>query len=354
MYTQAPSLSAARYKHHKFSADIDRQIKQLARLDNWHAPLALVSDYSLISICVLACLQVSWCLYPIAIITIGARQRGISSILHESSHGVSARSLWLRIVLGTVLSAYPIFQTFQAYKVSHVMAHHPQLGRQSCDADLQFFVKEGIFEPQPPRWYFWRVILLPFLGGRTWAYFKYLLRNRLSADERPQELNISTQASRQRHLEYWAFAAFWLTAIAISEHFHVIFYVVLFWIVPYLTYFQIIGWYIELTEHCIAISGQDSDIFMASNRHSTGLERFITGIHNDHHHLDHHLNPSTPFWNLPKARLVRLQDPVYAAVDKRTGGLFTRGYAGAPSALRQLLDLNQARYGKLLCDRRCS
>jgi fatty acid desaturase len=349
MYVQAPSLSAARYTHHKFSADIERQIKELAVLDNWHAPLALVTDYGVILICVLACLHVSWWLYPIAIVVIGARQRGISSMLHESSHGVSARSRWLRALLGTVLTAYPIFQTFHAYKISHVLTHHPQLGRESRDADLQFFIEEGVFEPQPPRRYFWRMMVLPFLGLRTLAYFKYLLRNRLSADDQPADLNISPEISRRRRLEYLAFAAFWLTVITICIYFNVLLYLLLFWVVPYLTYFQIIGWYIELTEHCTVMSGRDSDVFMASNRHSIGLERFITGIHNDHHHLDHHLNPSTPFWKLPDARIIRLQDPVYAAVDERTGGLFTRGYAGAPSALRQLLKLNHTRYEKLSC-----
>ena len=155
---------------------------------------------------------------------------------------------------------------------------------------------------------------------------------------------IADELSRARRLEYFAFALFWLTAIALFAYFDALLYLALFWVIPYITYFQIIGWYIELTEHCTVISGKENDVFMASNRHSTGLERFLTGIHNDHHHLDHHLNPSTPFWRLPEARRIRLQDPVYADVDRRTGGLFTRGYSGAPSALRQLLDLNQARY----------
>jgi dihydrorhizobitoxine desaturase len=344
MYLQATTLGSGRYQHHRFSRDIERQIKELAKLDNWHSLLALASDYAIIVLCAAACVGLSWWLYPIAIVIIGARQRGISSILHESSHGVSARAPLLRAVLGTVLTAYPIFQTFHAYKISHVLTHHPQLGRESYDADLQFFIKEGVFEPQPPRRYFLRVILLPLFGGRTWAYFKYLLRNRLSAADQQSELNIPRPVSRWRRLEYIAFGAYWAAVLALCAHFGVLLYLALFWVIPYLTFFQIIGWYIELTEHCTVISGQQDDILMASNRHSTGLERFLTGIHNDHHHLDHHLNPSTPFWNLPKAREIRLQDPVYAEADQRTGGLFTRGHDGAPSGLRQLLDQNRSRY----------
>jgi fatty acid desaturase len=344
MYQQAPSLGPGRHQHYRFSREIERQIKELAKLDNWHSLLALGSDYAIIAVCAAACVELSWWCYPIAIVIIGARQRGISSILHESSHGVSARSPLLRAILGTVLTAYPIFQTYHAYKISHVLTHHPQLGRQAYDADLQFFIEEGVFEPQLPRRYFLRVILLPLFGGRTWAYFKYLLKNRLSAADQQSELNIPSQISRWRRLEYVAFAAFWITVVGLCAYFGGLFYLAVFWIAPYLTFFQIIGWYIELTEHCTVISGQQADIFMASNRHSSGLERFLTGIHNDHHHLDHHLNPSTPFWNLPKAREVRLRDATYAELDQRTGGLFSRGYRGAPSGLQQLLRQNRARF----------
>jgi fatty acid desaturase len=344
MYLQAPLLDDRRYRRYRFSREIEQQIKDLAATDNWHALAALAADYVIILACVLACIHVSWWLYPVAIVLIGARQRGISSMLHESTHGLSARSPVLRAVIGTVLTAYPIFQTYHAYKISHVLTHHPQLGRQGHDADLRFFIEEGVFEPQPPRRYFWRMIVLPLIGWRTLAYFKYLLRNRLSADDTDSALHIPRRLSHRRKLEYFAFAAFWLIVIAVCAYFNLLLYLVLFWVVPYVTYFQIIGWYIELAEHCTVIDGQNKDLFMASNRHSAGLERFLTGIHNDHHHLDHHLNPSTPFWQLPKARLIRLKDPEYAKVDRRTGGLFTRGFDGAPSALHCLLDQNRRRY----------
>jgi fatty acid desaturase len=347
MYVQASLLDHRRYRHYKFSREIEAQMKALSATDNWHSPLALLIDYAMIVAAALACVYISWWLYPLAVVLIGARQRGVSSILHESSHGVSAKSAVLRGVLGTVLTAYPIFQTFYAYKISHVLTHHPQLGRRDLDADLQFFIDEDVFKPMPPRRYFWRMMVLPQLGLRTFAYFKYLLKNRLSADDGNDSLSIPADMRRRRRLEYVALLAFWLIVVAIAYYFDALLYLLLFWVVPYLTYFQIIGWYIELTEHCTVISDQQTDLFMTSNRHSRGLERFLTGIHNDHHHLDHHLNPSIPFWNLPKAREIQLQDPEYARVDRSTGGLFTRGFSGAPSALRCLLDLNRKRYETL-------
>ena len=172
MYVQATLLDRRRYRHYKFSREIEAQMKALSTTDNWHSPLALLVDYGMIAAAALACLYASWWLYPLAVVLIGARQRGVSSILHESSHGVSARSAALRGVLGTVLTAYPIFQTFYAYKISHVLTHHPQLGRRELDADLQFFIGEDVFKPVSPRRYFWRMMVLPQLGLRTFAYFR--------------------------------------------------------------------------------------------------------------------------------------------------------------------------------------
>jgi fatty acid desaturase len=60
-------------------------------------------------------------------------------------------------------------------------------------------------------------------------------------------------------------------------------------------------------------------------------------VHNDNYHLDHHLDPRTPFYLLPKAHVIRLADKNYAAVDYDTGGLFTPAQNGAPSALSRIL-----------------
>jgi hypothetical protein len=76
---------------------------------------------------------------------------------------------------------------------------------------------------------------------------------------------------------------------------------------------------------------------MTRNRKSRTWEKFLTGIHNDNYHLEHHLDPRTPFWNLGKARQVRLADPNYVAVDRQLGGLFTAGPEGQQSAISAIV-----------------
>ncbi|NJM36049.1 MAG: hypothetical protein HC850_16715, partial [Rhodomicrobium sp.] len=80
---------------------------------------------------------------------------------------------------------------------------------------------------------------------------------------------------------------------------------------------------------------------------SRHVEKWLTAINNDSHHLDHHLDPTTPFWLLPEAHAIRMRDPVYAAHCQQTGGIFQRGPNGEPSIVSLLRDQNRQRFERL-------
>ncbi len=326
-----------KYKRYAFDAAIEQDIRKLYKSDNWHAPLALLEDYAIIAASIVTCYLVSWWLYPLAVLVIGARQRGMSTVLHDCAHGVGARTRWWRLLLGTLFTAYPIFQQHFAYKKSHVRAHHPHLGNPEEDPDLSFYIRQRVYERTSRRRYFLKNMLLPAVGYRTLAYLKYLIENRLRRVRSKHQVQAS-KANDEFLWERYTFNGFWLVVVGLCAYSNLLLELALFWVVPYLTSFQILGWYIELSEHTPLVETQEVDLYMARNRKSRGLEKFLTGIHNDNHHLDHHLNPAIPFWNLPKASAIWQRDPNYAAVDATTGGLFIRGPNGSPSAMRQILD----------------
>jgi fatty acid desaturase len=158
---------------------------------------------------------------------------------------------------------------------------------------------------------------------------------------RPQRTDWRFQFDR------WGFLCFWLGIAIVGVTTGIGWYLVLFWIVPYLTSFHIIGWFIELSEHCSSIEGRSTNVLMARNRSSRHFEKWLTSINNDGYHLDHHLDPTTPFWLLPRAHQIRLKDPVYAAHCAETGGLFQTGPDGAPSIISLLRGQNCERYRNL-------
>jgi dihydrorhizobitoxine desaturase len=341
MVTLTWAHTGRRYTMYRFSPDIEREIKKYNVSDNWHALFSWAHDLVWMALCVAACYAVTWWLYPLAVLIIGARQRGLSTILHDCAHGVGAASKRLQMIVGTVMTAYPIFQQHYAYKVSHVYTHHPKLGDPSRDPDLQFFIEQKAYTPASHRRYIGRAVVLPALGTQTLAYLRYLIRNRYRVIKGAGQAGGPRAGGhvprRKRVLDKIAFWIFWATVLGVAWRTGGLAAVALFWVVPYLTSFQILGWYIELSEHTPLVRDYNIDLYMTRNRKSRGLERFLTGIHNDHFHLDHHLDPRTPFWNLPKAHRARMADPSYAALDARTGGLWRKGPQGVRSAMATIV-----------------
>lgn len=324
---------------YRFGEDVKSEMKKLNRSDNWHATAAWVEDVVWMALCVWLCVTVTWWLYPLAVLVIGARQRGLSTILHDCAHNVGAANRGMQMFVGTVLTAYPIFQQHYAYKISHVFTHHPKLGSPDNDPDLRFFIEQRAYQAAAPRTYVRRVVLMPLLGTQTWAYLKYLVRNRYRMLRRGKAAapEMPVVQRRKRIADRVGFWLFWAAVIGVCAWQGVLPHLLLFWVVPYLTSFQILGWYIELSEHTPLVRDSNVDLYMTRNRKSRGWEKFLTGIHNDNYHLEHHLDPRTPFWNLAKARRARLADPGYALVDAQFGGLFTQGPQGQPSAISAIV-----------------
>jgi fatty acid desaturase len=341
MKTSTKAGMSQAFTKYRFSREICEVIRPLNRSDNWHSLLFLSFDTFWIALSVAACLQVSWWLYPLAVLIIGARQRALSTIFHDCVHGTAAANKHLQLLLGTVLTAYPIFQSYSAYKVSHVLNHHPGLGDPDRDPDLQYFNRQNIYRRISRRECFIRIVILPLFGTRTISFLLYLFATRFSFQaENGTRLVPESKATfiRRRKLDKAGFWIFWAVVAFVGWRTNILFLIALFWIVPYLTSFQLLSWYIELAEHTPLIRYHRVDLFMTRNRKSGALEKFLTGIHNDNYHWDHHLDPRTPCWNLPKAHAARMKDQNFAELDRATGALFTRGPEGQPSVLSEIVN----------------
>jgi fatty acid desaturase len=311
-----------KYKIYKFDHSIQQEIKSLSQLDNWHGVQALLEDYFFIIASILATYYISWYFYPLTILIIGSRQRALATLLHEAAHGVLAKNTYLNFVLGTFVSGYLIFQTFTGYKKSHVNYHHRHLGHPILDPDFYFHISEGLYNNNRNS-FISRYIIMPIFLSKVPNYIYTLFKDRLSFQ-------------KSQPIEIIVMITYILTIALVSWLLNLQNIVILFWIIPYLTTFQIIGWFLELSEHYPLVGNHDIDIYMTRNRHSYWLEGFFLSIHNENYHLDHHLNPATPFWNLPKAHKIRLQDANYVKANALTGGIFISANH-APNILQSIV-----------------
>lgn len=337
--SQAWKLRNKRFNTFQFSRDIMRELAQL-RPDNITGALYVLKDYLVMLACAFATVQISWWLYPIAVLIIGAHQRGLTTISHDAAHRILAKNKWWNHFLGTTFAAYPIFQRHWAYRVSHVHLHHPHLGDPEKDPDLQFFLASGVYDVREPREYKFAIVWKAILGGATLRYLKYLWHNRfLISDKEDKSVD-----KRGAVIDSYGFVAFWVIVIAgfaVTGALHLL---VLFWLIPYLTTFQILGWFTEIAEHSPMCETEEQNVHLTRNRKGNLIERILFGVNFDEYHLEHHLSPGVPFWLLKRAQEIRLRDPNYARIADSWGGLFVRGPRGQPSVIDQLVERNRRLY----------
>ena len=307
---------------YKVAPEIRDKIKPLYKMDNWHGVLAWIEDVFIIGLCIFLAHGISYYFYPLVLIVIGSRQRALATLVHESAHKRLAKNAFLNNMLGTFFSGYFIFQKMSAYKRSHIARHHAHFGNKKKDPDYVYALKEGIYEKElTAKFFLKKYIIYPFFLTKIPSYINALIFDRLLNNENKKETVI--------------LISFWVILISVSIMGGFFDLLLLFWIIPYLTIFQIVGWFIELAEHFPLMENRYS-LHMSRNRHSRSVEKFLTAMHNENYHLVHHINPRIPFWNMKKAHALYMEDKEYAEWDKQTGGIFS-SHSNRPSIIKSMI-----------------
>ncbi|KOX03184.1 fatty acid desaturase [Micromonospora sp. NRRL B-16802] len=302
-------------------AGVRKELRQLCKLDNYHAPLAILTDFAVIAFSVYLCLGLSWWFYPISAILIGSTQRGFVNLLHESSHKVLARNQKLNLILGTIFSGYLVLHLYNPYRNTHIGYHHRYLGDPEKDPDYSFHVECGLYDHRESDVvFFGKNILLSILGFRTPQYIKYVIDDRIFCKMPQAKVSMPISLRAERLI----IVAQWLAIVGIAFAFGWATLILLFWFVPMFTTAIAIGWLTELAEHYPLPESEEKQVLMTRNRHGWAIENFLLGRHHDNYHLVHHLNTGVPFWNMKNAHAALLKDKAYAGWDSMWAGIVTR------------------------------
>ncbi|MCP3803354.1 fatty acid desaturase family protein [Allokutzneria sp. A3M-2-11 16] len=290
---------------HRFPEDVERSLARLRGLDNWHGPLALLTDWAVIIGAAAVTERFSgWAWWPVYLVValpvIGTRQRALATLLHEATHRVLAKNRALNMFLGTVPSAHLVLQSHRTYERSHLRDHHGGFGNPRTDPDLRAHIASGLYRPMTGRAFTLRYLLAPLVGVRTLALVKELLVSRLAGNRSEITAGLGV-------LLYVGSVGAVFTATGAGRLF------LAYWLVPLFLVFPLVNWYIELLEHFPLVGRERVDIRASRPRAVGWFSRHLLGIHNEGYHLDHHLSTKIPFWNLPAAHRLRLRDPHYRA-----------------------------------------
>ncbi|MCC2447567.1 fatty acid desaturase family protein [Bacillus cereus] len=291
-------------KKYQFSKEIRNEIRELQARNNWYNIFAIGLDWLMVSISVCAYfLFPSIWVYLISILIIGSRMRGLDIMMHEASHNMLFENRKLNKWVTCFFAAFPIMISYQTYCKGH-MTHHKYLWSE-VDPDLIRYRIFGLDDPEQNRI---RFFIFHFLKPLFLVHVpRYILGM----------VKVSMYSKDEPRLDRYARNIFWLAIIISSIVFGFWKIILLFWIVPFLTTFQILKYWAEMAEH--AGLENEHEIFASRNSFGNWYERFLLHPHHNSYHLVHHLFPAVPHYNIKKAHLILMKDPTYRQAHHCTG-----------------------------------
>lgn len=224
--------------------------------------------------------------FVLAVAIIGARQLGISILMHDAAHQALMRSPKWNDWLSDWFCAYPVFAHTGAYRRYH-LAHHKRT-QQPDDPDLV------LSAPFPITAKSFKRKMIRDLTGQTG------FRQRLAQFQ--TAIGESDWPLRQRLAFFWfrlgpAMLAqlVILTICALLFHWS---YYIWFWALPFLTYHMAITRIRNIAEH--AIIPDNNDPFRnARTTHANWLARIFLAPYWVNYHVEHHLLMYVPCYRLP-------------------------------------------------------
>jgi fatty acid desaturase len=225
--------------------------------------------------------------YPLAVAVIGSRQLGLAILMHEGAHGGLARNPGLNLWLSQWLCAYPVFAETMAYRSYHLVHHaHAQTAR---DPDLilsaPFPVSRGSLR---------RKIIRDLTGQTGLKQRMAQWRGAVGKAEWPLSRRAAWFWSRLgRPLVVNAILWAALAAVGLWWAYP------LLWLVPLLTWQQMVTRVRNIAEHAV-LPVEGDPLRVARTTRAGWIARLFLAPYHVNFHAEHHLMMYVPCYNLPR------------------------------------------------------
>lgn len=275
--------------------DIPREAyRKLQKLNPLRATLGLTATWiALILLMSVAYFSQSYWVYFICALFIAGRQHALLVLFHDASHHLLYKKPKVNDVLANLLLAFPLFMSIRLYRHHHHQ-HHIHTNTEN-DPD--------ILDATPPasRKALYLLLLMDFTGINglkslrsinTFGVTQLFVRNPLHKAERR------------------LFLLFIATLIGLLSFFHLFRFYLLYWVIPMWFFLPALLRMRSLGEHA-GRRGQ-SALFFARSIQVNLLERALIAPLNINLHLEHHIFPNIPFYNLQKLSRLLLRDKQFS------------------------------------------
>ncbi|MDC0273751.1 MAG: fatty acid desaturase family protein [Planctomycetaceae bacterium] len=293
-------------------------IKKLSTLQTWKSVLGVLTEWVIIG----AVITASWHLWSVhiaagiagyiaAVVLIGSRQHALAIIMHESAHyRISNNRFWNELI-GQMGAAWWLTIDVRFYRQLHFSHHRSP----NTDDDPDWELRET------GDW--------SFPKTRTGIFFLFL-GDALGLRLLDQLQFFGRYTYQPKHpIGGWDFGkiAFYLAFFTgMSFLFGATFWKIylMYWSVPMVTWLKVVLRFRTIAEHYAL----EYDHIYRDTRttYPSWWEKILFAPKNINYHLEHHLYPSVPFYNLP-----RLHQELLENEDFRNNAHLTKTYMGVIS-----------------------
>ena len=225
--------------------------------------------------------------FIVAVVLIGGRQLGLAILMHDAAHRALFKTTLLNDTVGAFLCGWPVGASLTLYRPYH-LSHHRHT-QQKEDPDLILSAPFPISQAS-----FWRKMRRDILG--VTGYQRRMEFFRMEMGDDPSRLQRWKNLWRaEKHFVLSNALIFAITAAA-----GVWWAYFALWLLPLLTWYQVISRIRNIAEHAVVGDNDDRLRNTRTTLTNWGM-RMVLAPYWVNYHLEHHLFVFTPCWKLPAA-----------------------------------------------------
>lgn len=337
--------------------DLDRrqmyaEIRKLCTPNNFTNWWVLIREYAVFAATVAGCLgchqyvteqgwSIAWMapVYLLAVFIIGAWvQNRLGVLIHESSHYALFKTRVLNDIMANLFVVFPFFGNISNYRIGH-WGHHRHVNNPEKDPDLHRLVKHHPRNFPIPKWKFmFEYVAYQLLLHKAVSYIKGRAEYVAFAMKSEPVKNHDALGKWNVMLMRIVYYGLW---IAVLSYMGWWLYYLLFWIVPFLTFYPAVLFLREIAHH--GNYPDDGDFTNSRVYLGRWLEREIFFSFGEHNHVLHHMFPTIPHHKMRRAHATMMRYPPYRDQVVICNGFFIK--ADRSSDLPTVLDVLAAPSG---------
>lgn len=298
---------------------IDRLVSVRSALVPKLAELTTVRDHrflidlflqwaTIAAVSVVAIWSAHWAVYVVAMLIIATRQHALGILMHDGTHYRLLSNRTLNDAICDYFCALPVGMSTSRYRHEHLL-HHRYLNTDKDPYWVDFQRDDSWHWPKRPAAAIWVFIRdVTSLNGPRWGAVMRRWSpwiNHFPSTRPRSGPPTLTGAERGR---VYVFHAAVIGALALSP---VWWQLAMLWLLPLMTVTPAMVRLRTIGEHLGIPNRSELD----ASRHTDGswFEKLTVAPCNINYHLDHHLFPAVPYYNLPRLHELLLREPVYGS-----------------------------------------